>query len=370
MPVRRGSLLAMLIALVVLLAGMQPSSAQGVEEELKSAGDRASAALQRVTEARAAYDQATAKAHEVRLRLDGVRAELAKVEIKVDSTRERLRGYVAALFRGEASGLGGYGPLLTAEDPAEFISRAGLLEVTNARQGEVLATLTAQRARADKLAAETAQLVEDLATLEQKAADSLAAAEAARREAETLVARAQYDVASRDTARLAAAIAATKGGARTLVIPPFPTDGGSCGGKSIAGYPNGRIPTSLLCPLWGAPGMSLRGDAAAAFNRMSQEYAATFGEPICVIDSYRSYDEQISVKAARGSYAATPGTSNHGWGLAVDLCGAIERFGTAPHNWMRNNAPAFGYFHPDWAQRGGSKPEPWHWEFAGVIFEE
>ena len=71
LPVRRGSLLATLVAIVVLGSGVLPSSAQGVEEELKSAGDRASAALQRVTEARAAYDQATAKAHEVRLRLDG-----------------------------------------------------------------------------------------------------------------------------------------------------------------------------------------------------------------------------------------------------------------------------------------------------------
>lgn len=367
MAVRRGSLLVTLVAIVVVLTGGQPSSAEGVQEELRSAGDRASAALQRVTEARTAYDQATAKADEVRVRLDGARAELAKVETKVDSTRERLRGYVAALFRGDGSGLGSFGPLLTAEDPADFINRAELLEVTNARHGEVLATLTAQRARADKLAAETAQLADDLATLEKTAADSLGAAEAAMLEADALITRTQRDIASRGSARLAAAITATKG---ALVIPRFPVDGGSCGGKSVAGYPNGRIPTSLLCPLWGAPGMSLRGDAADAFNRMSQAYAATFGEPICVIDSYRSYDQQISVKSSRGSLAATPGTSNHGWGLAVDLCGGIERFGTAPHNWMRNNAPAFGYFHPDWAQRNGSKPEPWHWEFAGVIFSE
>ena len=355
MPVRRWSVAVTVLAAVLVLTGAQPAGAQGVEDELTAAGDRASAALQRLTEARAAYDQATDKTHEVRVRLDGARLELAKTEAQVDRTRERLRGYVAALFRGDVSGLGTFGPLLTAEDPADFINRAGLLEVTNARQGQVLATLTAERARADKLADETAQLADDLTRLEQQAAESLAAAEAARQEAEALVARAQHDVASRDAARLAAAIAATKGGARTLVIPGFPIDGGSCGGKSVAGYPNGRIPTSLLCPLWGAPGMSLRADATAAFDLMSQEYAATFGDPICVIDGYRSYDQQVSVKSARGSLAATPGTSNHGWGLAVDLCGGIERFGTAQHQWMRNNAPAYGYFHPDWAQRDGSE---------------
>ena len=36
--------------------------------------------------------------------------------------------------------------------------------------------------------------------------------------------------------------------------------------------------------------------------------------------------------------AAVPGTSNHGWGLAVDLCGGIERFGTQQYAWMQANA--------------------------------
>jgi LAS superfamily LD-carboxypeptidase LdcB len=63
--------------------------------------------------------------------------------------------------------------------------------------------------------------------------------------------------------------------------------------------------------------------------------------------------------------AAVPGTSNHGWGTAVDLCGGVEAFGTATHLWMLENAPAFGWFHPSWAKPGGGRPEPWHWEFAG-----
>jgi hypothetical protein len=32
---------------------------------------------------------------------------------------------------------------------------------------------------------------------------------------------------------------------------------------------------------------------------------------------------------------------------------------------MVDNAPRFGWFHPEWAELDGSKPEPWHWEFAG-----
>ena len=50
--------------------------------------------------------------------------------------------------------------------------------------------------------------------------------------------------------------------------------------------------------------------------------------------------------------AAVPGTSNHGWGLAVDLCGGIQNFGTPHYTWMKANAGRFGFLHPDWAEPG------------------
>ena len=63
--------------------------------------------------------------------------------------------------------------------------------------------------------------------------------------------------------------------------------------------------------------------------------------------------------------AAAPGTSNHGLGKALDLCGGINNFGHPAHAWMQQNAPLYGWFHPSWAAAGGSLPEPWHWEYAG-----
>lgn len=130
-------------------------------------------------------------------------------------------------------------------------------------------------------------------------------------------------------------------------------------------YPNGMIPPSGRCPIWGAPGQSLAPAAAASFNAMSKAYAAQTGIPLCVTDSYRSLPDQISIKAKRGRFAATPGTSRHGLGRAVDLCGGVQDFGSPAHRWMRQNAPLYGWFHPSWAAAGGSLPEPWHWEFAG-----
>ncbi|MGL4745070.1 MAG: M15 family metallopeptidase [Dermatophilaceae bacterium] len=131
-------------------------------------------------------------------------------------------------------------------------------------------------------------------------------------------------------------------------------------------HPNGLFPATALCPLWRAPGEQLAPRAAAAFNALSQAYAAQTGTPLCVTDSYRSLGEQFSVKTTRGQFAATPGTSRHGLGRALDLCGGVQQFGTPAHLWMTQNAPLYGWFHPSWAAAGGSLPEPWHFEYSGA----
>jgi len=138
----------------------------------------------------------------------------------------------------------------------------------------------------------------------------------------------------------------------------------SCGTAS-ANYPNGQLPASALCPLYAAPGESLIRSAADAFNAMSHEYQRQSGTALCVTDGYRSYAEQVAVKLARPNLAASPGRSQHGLGLAADLCGGVQSFASPAHLWMQRNAPLYGWFHPAWAEPTGSLPEPWHWEFAG-----
>jgi hypothetical protein len=63
-----------------------------------------------------------------------------------------------------------------------------------------------------------------------------------------------------------------------------------------------------------------------------------FGTPICITDCYRTYAGHVRLYGQKPVLAAVPGTSNHGWGLAVDLCGGIERFGTQQYAWMQANA--------------------------------
>ena len=137
------------------------------------------------------------------------------------------------------------------------------------------------------------------------------------------------------------------------------------GARAWGGYPNGLIPPSAMCPL-GAAGHSLRCDAAAAYRAMSAAFASAFGTPICITDSYRTYASQVTLYGQKPALAAVPGTSNHGWGLAVDLCGGMETFGTAQYAWMTANAGRFGFLHPTWADPGRGREEPWHWEYAGT----
>ena len=141
-------------------------------------------------------------------------------------------------------------------------------------------------------------------------------------------------------------------------------DSSSCGKDDPANYANGQLPASALCPLFAAPDQSLRREAALAFNAMSNAYQQQTGSALCVADSYRSYVEQVAIKLERPGLAATPGTSQHGLGLALDLCGGVQNFSAPAHLWMQRNAPLYGWFHPGWAEPSGVLPEPWHWEFA------
>ena len=238
---------------------------------------------------------------------------------------------------------------------AQLVVEAAALTRASARrlgQLKALASGTAMRLTAAQDALQLARAAE----VARQA--RLVAARAQARAARDALKQARQDAAIRQ-ARLRVAASQTS---RSRSAPPVGT---VCTGGSTAGQANGNLDPAALCPLWQAPGQRLRADAAAAFNRLSEYHAATVGGPLCVTDSYRSYSEQVAVYQSRPGLAAVPGTSEHGWGKATDLCGGIQDAGSAASQWMQVNAGRFNFFHPSWAEPGGSKPEPWHWEFNG-----
>ncbi len=140
------------------------------------------------------------------------------------------------------------------------------------------------------------------------------------------------------------------------------------GPAAWGGYQNGRIPATALCPIPPKPALQLECGAATAFDQLNTAFKAQFGRDIGITDGYRSYDEQVQCRLAKGSLCANPGTSNHGWGKAVDIggcCGINTGAGPA-FDWLTTNAGRYGWNHPAWAQAGGSKPEPWHWEYGAI----
>lgn len=87
---------------------------------------------------------------------------------------------------------------------------------------------------------------------------------------------------------------------------------------------------------------------------------------MCVTDSYRDFATQVRLYQQKPGLAAVPGTSNHGWALAVDLCGGAESFGTPAELWLRANAGRYGWIHPAWAEPYSLRAEPWHWEYRRI----
>ncbi|MBB6173550.1 LAS superfamily LD-carboxypeptidase LdcB [Nocardiopsis mwathae] len=135
-------------------------------------------------------------------------------------------------------------------------------------------------------------------------------------------------------------------------------------GAAASGYPNGLLPNDALCELY-EDGHYLRADAAVDFLKMNEAYQERFGRSMCITSSYRDLSNQHRVYAEQPpGNAAVPGTSNHGWGLAIDLCGGVQNQGSEPFNWLEQNSRQWGWFHPQWAY--SSPFEPWHWEYEAV----
>lgn len=130
------------------------------------------------------------------------------------------------------------------------------------------------------------------------------------------------------------------------------------------GHANGRIPDEFMCPVPYDPAQRLRCDAVTALMAMNAAYFAQFGANIGITDSYRDYDAQVKLKAQKPFLAGVPGTSNHGWGLALDLKAPFTVWSSPQRQWLAANSTKYGWYSPRWAQQGAKKNEPWHWEFG------
>ena len=120
-------------------------------------------------------------------------------------------------------------------------------------------------------------------------------------------------------------------------------------------YENGRIPLSAMVRVGKELNGSvawLRPDAAAAW-RAAVAAAAKDGVTLTITDSYRTYAQQVATSLDGGAPSADPGTSNHGWGIALDIGEGAQR------EWMAKNGSRFGF------EVLTDPNEPWHFDFRG-----
>jgi hypothetical protein len=130
-----------------------------------------------------------------------------------------------------------------------------------------------------------------------------------------------------------------------------------------AGITNGNIPANLKsyysaqCSTWSQAYGSLSAMILAAKKA---------GVSLVPADCFRDYAGQVYWRkwwcnVGKCGNAAVPGTSNHGWGKAVDmhdLSGGLPTSGAA-FKWMKANAGRFGWINPI------PTNEAWHWEWVG-----
>jgi len=126
---------------------------------------------------------------------------------------------------------------------------------------------------------------------------------------------------------------------------------------------NGRLPASQLAPIAGG---RLSKGAAAAWNAMNVEARQKHKvelRPTGSKSSYRTYAQQVELwnlyQTGKGNLAARPGTSNHGWGLAVDV----------PTQQMRTVIDKIGTKY-GWAKKWSDAPsEWWHLKYRSGIWK-
>jgi len=129
--------------------------------------------------------------------------------------------------------------------------------------------------------------------------------------------------------------------------------------KKLHEAENGQLSPNELVKIPDANGSAtshkLNPIAAKAYSEMVNAAKAD-GIEWDITDSYRPLEVQERLVKQKGLYsegglAAAPGTSNHGWGSAVDL---TVKKGTKEFRWLKRNAKKFGF--------STISREPWHWE--------
>jgi len=126
-------------------------------------------------------------------------------------------------------------------------------------------------------------------------------------------------------------------------------------------YPNGKMPDSALVTIPWATAFRVYAGALPALVALNAAYKAKFGTNLKINSAYRTLAQQAIAVSEVGNLAGKPGTSYHGWGVALDF-GGIGSFNSKQYLWLKENAGKYGFVNPPYNVKTG---EYWHWQFTG-----
>lgn len=160
----------------------------------------------------------------------------------------------------------------------------------------------------------------------------------------------------------------TSAGTQAWGMPPRGDYGGSHGRNARPGT-NGIVPAKDLCVIPFQPTHLLRCGTISDVIRLHYAFKARFGRNLPIdrwrYSTFRSYaDQQVVWREIGPPIAARPGTSPHGYGLAIDW-GEDGGFTSTVNRWLAANGPRYNWVRQPWHEEGGSWGEWWHFDYIG-----
>ncbi|APF40273.1 M15 family metallopeptidase [Neomicrococcus aestuarii] len=142
----------------------------------------------------------------------------------------------------------------------------------------------------------------------------------------------------------------------------------------ILSVPNGTLAAKHLVAIpWDPEKTLIAAPALADLTRLNNAFKVKFAKNLDVDFANRTLGTQRYLYEDLGPYiAAKPGTSNHGWGMAIDVPETFEySFDGAYYKWLKANSYKCNWIHrtnlEQYRADGSLNPyaESWHFEYVG-----
>lgn len=114
----------------------------------------------------------------------------------------------------------------------------------------------------------------------------------------------------------------------------------------------------------------------------AEGFSGIGGNYAYITSVFRDYAKQVSIKSQYGDAAATPGTSPHGWGIAVDIqfftkggsvikntkntSASFDVVKNPAIKWLYDNSYVYGFVLPYGLRDKSGLEEHWHFEYHGT----